>query len=172
MADLTKVRIGAAKLTFGGVSLGHTLDEITVEFGREFQDLNVSQYGTTPIDKALTGQSLTIKVKLAEPNVSQLNVALPEGSHASATNERLGIGTDAGYLLRADAKQLVLHPYRLADSDDTENITIYKAVSSDPVATGYSVDGQRVYEVTFTALVDETYGSGRRLGHVGPANIS
>lgn len=173
MASINNVRIGHATLTFGGVSLGHTMDGVEIEFAREFEDLSVDQYGNTPIDMALTGQDVTIKVKLAEPNVSSLNVAIPEGGHASGgSGERLGIGTDAGYLLRTDSKQLVIHPAKNAASDDSEDITIYKAVSSEAVPTNFKIDEQRVFEVTFRALLDETYASGRRLGHVGPANVS
>lgn len=173
MANLNNVRIGAASLTFGGVSLGHTLEGVEFEFEREFEDLIVDQYGNTPIDMALIGQNLTIKVRLAEPNVASLNVAIPEGSHASGSaGERLGVGTDAGYTLRGDAKQLVIHPLRNTSSDDSEDITIYKAVSATSVPTMFKVDEQRAWDVTFRALIDETYASGRRLGHVGPANIS
>jgi hypothetical protein len=34
------------------------------------------------------------------------------------------------------------------------------------------IDEQAVLEVTMTALVSEAYGTGRRLGHYGPGDVS
>lgn len=173
MSSLANVRIGACSVLWGGVSLGHTKDGAEFSFERSFEDLMVDQYGETAVDKALKGQNLTVKVYLAEPNTAMLHAALPEQGHASGANgERVGLGVDAGATLRQYAKELVLHPLKNASSDDSEDIHIYKAVSMETVALNYKVDEQRVIEVTFQALVDETYASGRRLGHVGPADVS
>lgn len=173
MSQISNVRIGACSVTHGGVSLGHTKDGAEFSFKRDFTDLMVDQYGETPVDMALKGQDLKVKVYLAEPNTANLHVAMPEQGDASGSaGERVGLGVDAGVTLRQFAKELVLHPLKNADSNDSEDVHIYLAVSVETVALNYKVDEQRVIEVTFRALVDETYGNGRRLGHVGPADIS
>lgn len=172
MSSISNLRMGACTVTFGGVSLGHTKGGVTFTYSPKFEDLTADQYGDTPIDKVLTGEEVTIKVNLAEPQVAVLNNIIPAGGHTSSTNERLGIGTDAGYSTRSDAKALVLHPVDRSSSDVTEDITLYKAISAEPVDLNYEVDKQRVFEITFTALVDETYASGRRLGHIGVTNVS
>lgn len=177
MPSLSNVKIGVCSVTLGGVDLGHTKDGVSFKIDRKFKDLTVDQYGDTPVDFALTGQEVTVEVPLAEVTLDNLNVAVPEGAHAQAGSgvtlkERLGIGTDSGYLLSADAKQLILHPTSKAAGDDTEDITLYKVVPVDAIALDYKIDAQRVVKVTFKALVSETYGSGRRLGHIGSANIS
>lgn len=173
MSNVQNLRIGAVSVKFGGVDLGHSKDGAEFEFTREFEDLVVDQYGSMPVDMALTGQDLKVKVYLAEITTSNLNVAIPEADHAlGASGERLNLGTDAGYLLRGDAKLLVLHPLKNLAANDAEDINIYKAVSTESVPLNYKIDEQRIIEVTFRALVDETYGNGRRLGHIGPANIS
>lgn len=173
MANINNLRIGAVSAMLGGVDLGHSKDGAEFEFTREFEDLLTDQYGSMPVDMALTGQDLKVKLFLAEVVASNLNVAIPEGDHdLGTTGERLGLGTDAGYLLRQDAKELILHPLKNATADDSEDIHIYKAVSVETLALNYKIDEQRIIEVTFRALVDEANGNGRRLGHVGPANIS
>jgi hypothetical protein len=173
MGKIENIRMGACGVIFDNVSLGHTKDGAEFQFERSFEDLMVDQYGETAVDKALTGQKLTVKVFLAEPSVANLHVAMPEQGHASGGNgERVGLGVDAGALLRQYAKELVLHPLKNAANDDSEDIHIYKAVSVETVPMNYKVNEQRIIEVTFQALVDETYGNGRRLGHIGPANIS
>lgn len=174
MADISKVTIGACQVTHGGVDLGHTLDGVELELEREFEDLTVDAYGSTAVNKALTGQKITAKFKLAEIDANRLNSAIPEAQHALGSSaERLGIGSQAGYLLRNDAKQLRLRPLRnVASSNDDEDVVIYKAVSVESVMLAYKVDEQRVIEVTMEGLVDETYGDGRLLGHIGSADIS
>ena len=172
MASLTNLRMDVCTLTFGGTALGHTKGGIVFKYAPKFKDITVDQYGETPIDKVLIGEEVTIKVNLAEPQVAQLNQAMPAGGHTvGASAERLAIGTDSGYSTRADGKALVLHPVSLGAST-AEDITIYKAVASEPVELNFEVDNQRVYEVTFTALIDETNGNGRRLGHIGSTNVS
>lgn len=172
--DISKVRIGACQITYKGQNVGHTLDGVELTFEREFEDLTVDKYGSTPVDKALTGNKLMAKFKLAQPDFNSMNIANPEGEGADGSiGDRIGLGTEAGYLLRQDAGLLVLRPLKnVATADDSEDIHIYKAVSSENVELAYKVDEQRVVEVTMEGLVDETYGIGRRLGHIGPATIS
>jgi len=173
MASISNVRIGACSVKFNGVSLGHTKEGVNFKFDRKFEDLSVDQYGETPIDMALVGQDLTIEVMLAEPQLGNLNIAIPEADNATgASGTRLGLGTDAGYLLRSDSAQLILHPLNNATADLSDDVTIYKAVSYETVEMAYKIDEQRIVKVTFRALVDETNANGRRLGHIGYTNIS
>lgn len=173
MSNINNGRMSAARLTYGGVNIGHTTGGVSFNYEPSTEDLIFDQYGDTPVDKILTGENVQIVANLAEPVVGVLNSVIPGGLHALGSGgERLGVGRDAGYSLRADAKQLVLHPYDKADDDTDEDVVIYKAVVAEAVELNYEVNGQRVFEVTFQALVDETYGAGRRLGHIGSTDVS
>ena len=152
--------------------MGHTLGGVELTIEREFTDLTVDKYGTTPVDKALTGQRLLVTATLAQPDFYTLDAALPESSAIDVASDRVNIGTDAGYLLRNDSGLLVLHPLKNNNDDLTEDINIYKAVSVETVTLPFRVDEQRGVEITWEALVDESYDSGRRLGHIGPAAVS
>lgn len=174
MADLSKITIGACQVFHGGVDLGHTLEGVELEFGREKVKLKVDAYGESPVDYAINGNMVTAKMKLAEVDQDRLNTALPEAQHAvGGAGERLGFGSLSGYLLRDDAKLLRLRPLRnVASGDDSEDVNIYLAVSVENVPLNYKVDEQRAIEITFEGLISETYGDGRLLGHVGPADVS
>jgi hypothetical protein len=67
---------------------------------------------------------------------------------------------------------MVIHPLKNAPTDFSDDVTIYLAVSTGDVTVPLKIDDQRVLEVEFTALVSEAYGTGRRLGHYGPADVS
>lgn len=158
--------------TPGGTLLGHTLGGVKLTFERDFTDLMVDQF-SSPVDMALTSNDLKIEVNYAEPVTEYLAKAIPEGTYAAtASDGKLGLGTDTGLLLSTKAKQLVLHPRRNSSSEQNEDIYIFKAVSVDSVELTYSPTEQRVLKVTYRALTDETRGDGYRLGRVGNDLIS
>lgn len=173
--DITKAKIsGPCLITANGVDIGHTLDGVEITAERELNEVHVDRYGNTPIDYVLGGNHLKAKFKLAQNTWDSWNLAVPETSSydGAGSADRADFGADAGYSLRNDAVVLVIHPLRNAATDYSEDVTIYKAVSAEDVTLPMKVDEQAVIEVTMSALVDESYGTGRRLGHFGPAAVS
>lgn len=173
--DLSKVKVaGPCRITLDGVDLGHTLGGILFTANRELVKVMADKYGTTPIDYVLNGTEATLEFQLAQTDYRQLDPTMPETSSydGAGTMDRIDIGGDAGYSLRRDAKQMIIHPLKNADSDLSEDITLYLVVNTGNVEIPYRVDEQKVVNCTFTALVSESYGAGRRLGHIGPAAVS
>lgn len=173
--DISKAEIaGPCQITYKGIVLGHTLDGITLTAEREFTEVHVDQYGNTPVDLVLTGNNLKLKFKLAQTEYDQWKAAMPETSSydGAGVKDRVDFGADAGASLRAQAGPLIVHPMRNAATDFSDDVTIYLAVSSDDIEVPLKIDEQRVLELEFTALVSEAYGTGRRLGHYGPADVS
>lgn len=173
MAKIENVRIGDCDVFLDEVHLGHTKGGVEFTFEREFEDLTVDKYGNMPLDMALTGQNLLIKAYLAEITNDTFHVAIPEGRYAVGSNDdNLGLGRDAGEMLRQFAKPLRLHPRNRPATDYSEDIYIWQAVSVENVEMPFKIDEQRVVETTFRALVDESQPNGQRLGRIGSANIS
>lgn len=173
--DLTKIAIGSRRVFFKGIDMGHTLGGVVVKVDRKFKELYVDQYGETPVDMALTGTKATIKCMFAQPDFQAWRTAVPESSEYDGTGslDRVNFGADAGALLRGDAGLLLLHdPSKPNLADDSNDYTFYKCVSTEPVEITFKNDEQQLVEITFTALVDESYDSGRRLGHFGVAAVS
>lgn len=173
--DISKARIaGPCTVVFNGVNMGHTLDGIMFSNERSFADVFVDKYGTTSIDKVLTGQKVFLRFKLAQPDWRQYNLAIPETSSydGAGTADRVDLGADAGTSLRQDAAPLVIHPMKNAATNYVDDITLYLAVSVENIEVPYNNEDQQAIEVTMEAFVSEAYGSGRRLGHIGPADVS
>lgn len=175
MANISNLYVAAGSLiTLGGVDLGHTVDGAEIEIEREFTEVKTDIYGNTPIDMVLTGQKATVKLKLAEITPGTLSYVVPEADYdVGASDDHLHFGSKSGYSLRNDALELVITP-QAKNSDGQRTITFFKAVSTDNAKFSYKIDEQSVFEVTFTALVDESRNAtdGRLLGRVGPAAIS
>lgn len=172
--DINEAEIaGPCRITYKGVDLGHTTGGVLLTVERDFEDVKVDRYGETPIDKVLTGNRVMVNFTLAQPSHRSLDVAIPETSSIDGTaGDRIDLGTQAGASLRAEAGLLVIHPLKNDNADLSDDVNIYKAVSAENVELPMRIDEQKVVEITMHALVDETYGTGRRLGHVGPAIVS
>lgn len=166
MADATNVRIGVMQAWFNGVDLGHTRGGVTVSYEPDFEDIRVDKYASI-VNAALSDESLTVAINLAEPQVERLRYAILGYYETSGSNKSLNIGKDSATLASTASGILRLHPIRLANSDTSEDITIYKAFPSDEVELEFTSDDQTVVEVTFKALVDESKTEGY-LGHIGP----
>lgn len=172
--DLNQVEIaGPCRITYKGIDLGHTLDGVVFTADRDLTKLTVDRYGSTPIDQVLNGTDARVKFKLAQFNVRNGDIAMPETStYDGATNDRIDIGADAGASLRGEAGLLVIHPLKYAAGDLSHDINLYKAANIGSFELPFKVDEQLVIELDMQAFVDESYGAGRRLGHVGYAAVS
>lgn len=175
MANLNNLYVAAGSLvTLGGADLGHTVDGVEINIERELTEVKCDIFGNTPVDYVLSGQKATVKLKLAEITPGILSFAIPETDYDLGTaDDHLHFGTKAGYSLRSDALQLVITPQG-SNTLNEKTITFWKAVSTDNITFAYKIDEQTVYEVTFTALVDDSRQAtdGRCLGRVGPVAIS
>jgi hypothetical protein len=173
MANIQNVRMGVCSISYNGVDVGHTLGGTKVTITRKLTDLKVDKYGDSPVDKVVTEVQMIVDAKVAEPVVALIKNAIPEGDfEQGASGSRLGVPAGEGAALRAGSAQLILHPLSKALTDQSEDVTVYNAVASSSPVINYEVAGQRVFDLQFTGLVNETEGVGRRLGHIGPTNIS
>lgn len=165
MADIANVKVGVCSVTFNGVDLGHTKGGVEVSYEPSYKDVSVDKYGETIIEKYLLGEKLTVKVPLAEFTIANLRAAIPQGEFAGAANARMTIGHNAGQSSRSDSAQLVLHP--ITEGTRRHDIVIHKAIAVDTVTLNHKVDEEKIIEVTFEALLDETKSDGNYLGLIG-----
>lgn len=165
MADVTNVQVGPCSVTFNSTDLGHTKGGVEVSYEPVYKDVMVDKYGETVVEKYLVGEKLTAKVPLAEYTIANLKVAIPQGTLAGAGNARLTVGAAAGKKATDDAAELVLHPLNEAGRD--YDIVLHKAIVGSSVVLPHKVDEEKIVEVTFEALLDESKSDGNYLGLIG-----
>lgn len=165
MPDVTKVKMGVCDITFNSLDLGHSAGGVEVSYEPEYADIAVDKFGSTPADKILIGEKLTAKVPLAEFTIANLKNAMPAGTFAGAANARMTLGKSAGLRMSSLAAQLVLHPR--AEGTRAYDVVLHKAVVTSEVVLNHKLDEQKVIEVTFEALIDETKSDGNYLGLIG-----
>jgi hypothetical protein len=159
MANAQNIKIGHANVIWKGVDLGHTMGGITVSYEPEYTDIKANDFSGV-IDKVLTAEKWTITVPLAESTLANITKAIGTASATSATLSK--VGSKTGKRLNAVAGELFLNP-----TDGSEDVVFYKAVPVESVELNYEIDNERIVEVTFEALVDESKTDGNLLGHIG-----
>jgi len=165
MGDVTNVQLGICDVSFNGVDLGHTIGGVEVSYEPEHHDVMVDKYGNTVVQKYLIGEKLTAKLALAEFTIANLRNAMPQATFAGAANSRITLGAAAGKKATDDAAQLVLHPRN--EGTRRHDVVIYKAYVGSTVVLAHKNDEEKVIEVTFEALLDETRSDGNYLGLIG-----
>lgn len=150
-------KISPADLKVNGASIGGTTEAgIVVTYEPDVHLHMSSQYGNTPVKASLIGISLTLVVAMAESTAQNMVKAL-----AGSTNSggKVKFGGMAGTALTPVALQVV--PF-----NGDASWTFRQAVPTSSVDVAYTGTDERVYTVTFTALVDTSVPAGEELGFV------
>ena len=165
MPDVTNVQLGVCEVTFNGVNLGHTKGGVEVTYEPKYHDVSVDKYGDTIVQKYLVGETFMAKVPLAEFTIANLAVAMPKGAFAGAANARRTLGSAAGKKATDSTAQLVLHP--ISEGTRRHDIVIHKAYASSPVVLKHTNTDEKLVEVEFHAILDESKSDGNYLGFIG-----
>lgn len=165
MADATKIQLGPCSVTYKGVDLGHTIGGVTVTYTPEYYETKVDKFGSSVVEKFLTGERLMAECNLAEFTLANLEVAIAKGTQVA--DDSVSIGSVAGKRASETAGLLVLHPLALAASDRNSDVAIYKAVVTGELKLEHKNDGEKVLPVQFDGLVDENRSDGNLLGFIG-----
>lgn len=169
MADTSNVDIGPCSVYLQGVDLGHTQGGVTLTYEPSSVELKVDQYGDTPVDYALLGESVMVTCNLAEITEANVAKAITNSTLSTSGGDsmvKLGATAGARYSTNAGG-QLILHPLANAANDLSGDVTLYNVIIDDSVELNYSPSEQKILQVTFKALIDENKAEGNRLGHYG-----
>jgi hypothetical protein len=164
MSDATNISMGPCSIVFNSVDLGHTTGGVTVSYEPTWTEIKVDKFGEAAVDKYLGGEKLTAKVKLSEFTMANLKVAMPAGTQ---TVKKITLGAGVGARLSDSAALLVLHPIANLAADRSEDVVMYQAAVDSAVELPHTNEGEKSYEVTFTALIDESKSNGDYLGMIG-----
>jgi hypothetical protein len=165
MADITKVQLGVCSVVYNGLDLGHTFGGVEVIYKPTHKDLMVDLYGDTKVEQILVGEMWTAKVPLAEYTIANLRNAFPQSVFGGAGNTRITIGAKAGKSGKAVSYPLTLHP--VSQGTKAFDVNFYKAYVSSQITLKHTNKDEKVIEVVFEALLDETRSDGNYLGMIG-----
>lgn len=76
-SDTKNVKLGVCRVLFNGTDLGYTKGGVEVEVKTDTHEVNVDQFGKTPINEYIMGRSCTVKAPLAETTLDNLVATMP-----------------------------------------------------------------------------------------------
>lgn len=159
MADPQNIKLGTCKISYGGVDLGLTAGGVEVTVGTSTHETKVDQYGDTVVNEFITGRSCTVSAPLAETTLENLIATMPGAKlvsdGASPTKKRVDVASGVGASLRELAKELILHPIALPDSDVSEDFIVPIAGVAGALNFAYKLDQERIFNTEFKAYPDQ-----------------
>ncbi len=142
--------IGAGAISIDGSDVGATTPNgVVVNYEPNIHLHESGKYGKTPVKASLIGRLLTVEMELAESTLLNMSrvFAGAETEGTSPNITKVKFGGIAG--VEIDGKTVVLTPF-----DGTPSWTFRNAIPSSPVAMNYTVEDERVFKVTMTAMID------------------
>lgn len=153
MATASNVIGGPAKLNLGGSDLGHTQGGISATLTPESREVNVDEFGSSPVLIRHTGDSLTVTTPLAEWTAATLAEIYEAGNDdTTGTPPYMGLGRSAGYIYTGQALKVI----PLLTADAGKLLHIFSAVATGAIELGWNNEDDTIAEVEFTALIDES----------------
>src|SRR6056297_1571270 len=145
------------------VELGATSGPIEVSYNTETVPIVSNQTASLNAGEILTGSSVEVTMSLIEITKERYDTLVGEvigDSITPASGTKVsGVGESRLFSsLDLLSGQLILHPIRLADSDKSADVMIWRCA---PKVDAQSFDGSAISElsVSFTAYLDRTYNT-------------
>ena len=148
------VKLGVCKVFYGGVDLGFTKGGVEVTVETEAYEVQVDQYGNTPIDEYIMGRTVKVSVPLAETTLENLVAVMPGAklvTDATTSKKSVVVPTGVGESLLTHAKELVLVPKGTGISDLRLNdaFRVPKAATPGAMNYSYKLDEERIFNCEF-----------------------
>ena len=162
--------LGVVQLEYGGLDLGQTMEDTTVEPDQDIKDILYQQQGTKPADYVRTGIVYLVKCKLGEITTDKIEKVM-SGIEVSGSGNAVKIGREL-YRSMKTYESKVLKIKRVdsegsVTTDDDHIIVFYKAISIVTGTIDWGADTQRGLSIEFRCVWDETEGA---FGYSGKAS--
>ena len=152
-SDTKNVKLGVCRVSYNGVDLGYTKGGVEVSVKTETHKVLIDQFGKTPINEYVMGREVTVKCPLAETTLDNLVKIMPGATLATDTVDPLkkvvNVNTGIGINLRDIAQTLVLHPINKADTDKSDDFTVFKAATAGQLQFSYQLENERIFSCEF-----------------------
>lgn len=156
------IKMGTCKIMYDGVDLGLTMGGVEVTVETTTKETKVDQFGDTVANETIMGRNITVSVPLAETTLENMVALLPGASLVTdgvdPAKKKVTVPSGTGISLLGLAKEMVLHPIELPDSDTSEDLTIPLCATAGGMNFAYKYDEERVFNCTFKGYPDRANG--------------
>lgn len=147
------VKLGVCKVFYDGVDLGFTKGGVEVTVETETHEVQVDQYGNTPINEYIMGRTVAVSVPLAETTLDNLVKIMPGAklvTDAATSAKSVLVPTGVGTNLISMAKELILVPKGVGNTLDYKDaVRVPKAATPGAMSFAYKLDEERIFKCDF-----------------------
>lgn len=134
--DATDIRLGVCDVTFKGSDLGSTKGGVEVSIETSTYEVKVDQAGETPLKEIITGTMVTVKVPMAETNLTRLQTMMAQSVASAAAGGMTASAVDllAGYAVGTSVIAIDVPTGTVAVGQTftfADHATVYRVVSYD-----------------------------------------
>jgi len=163
--SVTNLTHGPAQVLFDDVEAGHTQGGVEITVTPNNRARNVDQFGDGEVAYIHTGDEVRINCPLAEWNIASMSRIYAAGlltGISGSTSGYVGIGRSAGFIYQtADMKVIP----RLS-SQAAQRAQFYRTCPIGEFSLMHNADDDRIFEVEYAALVDESKTDGELIGKI------
>lgn len=178
MGTIENLELGPCIVEFGAsgalVDLGFTKGGVTMSITTDTADVTTDQFGTVIMKQILVGRNVQVVCPFAETDLTKLSSFIPLTSvTTSGVFQKVLINTPVGADLVASASQILKITKSIGSAtstDPNDAFKFFKAAATGAVEVNFSIEDQRVWNVTFQAYPDSTQSFS--LGVFGDENIA
>jgi hypothetical protein len=181
--DLTQsIPFGPSTITVGEGAEAISFDGKTylqaaageVQLTPQFTDISVIDFGSSPIDRRLSGYQGHVQLTAAQEDIKILQLALAATEPITSTEggETVGLmDSKIGTSLRSKGKKVTVHPRQLAADDHSLDIVLYK-VASDGAFTKAIGNAQSSYQITLDIMPRDNFDADKpgNFFYIGPTD--
>lgn len=160
--DFDNLTHGPAIFQLADTEIGHTHGGISCTITPQNRAQNVDQFGSSECNIIHTGDEVRMNVPFAEWTADTLAEVYEPGNNQTATSsaDYLGIGRSSGYIYTTQDAKIV--PRLTADA--AKRIQMWRATPIGDFELMHNSDDDRIFEVEFACLVDESQTDGELIG--------
>lgn len=156
------IKMGTCSIKFDGVDLGLTMGGVEVTVETTTKETKVDQFGDTVASETIMGRNITVSAPLAETTLENMAALLPGATlvtdDTDSTKKKVEVPSGTGISLLGLAKEMILHPIELPESDTSEDLTIPLASTPGAMNFAYKYDEERIFNTTFKGYPDRDNG--------------
>ena len=163
--DLSLIESGPCSLRFGGDLLGHTMEGVRLNMPPDVRKRMTDEYGTNFAQAVFQGDNIEVSTTLAEKTLDVIAIVFGWGYEIDAM--LWGWGRSPGLISDDIADELIIHPLEMG-ADTSKDVKFWMMVPSNVQEIEFGqILSDRVFGVTWSAVIDETKRSGYLLGRMG-----
>lgn len=163
-SDVDNVLGGPGYVTLGGTAIGHSQGGITAKISPKTKEVTVDQFGVSAVNLRHTGDECRMTIPFAEWSAGTLAAVYNAGNNQTAGSGAtyIGIGRSAGFIYTT--VEAIILPFLTADV--AKKITFHRSTPIGEFEIGFTPENDRLLNVEFANLVDESKTDGELIGKI------